>query len=161
MNRKKQTTQWTGCNRLRPVQSYNRRNVCIMLLTQQHLIENEHSPTRQYVAAKWIKTLVQWQLRLFEVIFSIENVEFSVIIYWFILYKISVPMIISNTLQWITYRSVVLTLPVRSENSLISLDRKSSSRRSPCFAAANISSYIANVNDIEIHSRSWKKMSKN
>lgn len=41
-----------------------------------------------------------------------------------------------------TYRSVVLTLPVRSENSLISLDRKSSSNRSPCFAAAKISSYI-------------------
>lgn len=39
-----------------------------------------------------------------------------------------------------TYRSVVLTLPVRSENSLISLDRKSSRRRSPCFAAAKISS---------------------
>lgn len=40
-----------------------------------------------------------------------------------------------------TYRSVVLTLPVRSENSFNSLDRKSSRRRSPCFAAAKISSW--------------------
>lgn len=40
-----------------------------------------------------------------------------------------------------TYRSVELTLPVRSENSLISLDRKSSSKRSPCLAAARISSW--------------------
>lgn len=39
-----------------------------------------------------------------------------------------------------TYRSVVLTFPVLSENSLISRDRKSSNNRSPCLAAAKISS---------------------
>lgn len=62
----------------------------------------------------------------------------------------TIPSTLGGDEQWIcfvfglalfnTYRSVVLTLPVRSENSLISLDRKSSRRRSPCFAAAKISS---------------------
>lgn len=43
------------------------------------------------------------------------------------------------------YRSVELTLPVRSENSLpmSSLDLKSSSNCSPCLAADNMSSYNA------------------
>lgn len=53
-----------------------------------------------------------------------------------------------HSIRWFckhfTHLSVVLTLPVRSENSLISLDRKSSSKRSPCLTAAAISSCASN-----------------
>lgn len=52
----------------------------------------------------------------------------------------------NQSMKWfknLTYRSVVLTFPVRSENSFISRERKSSNRRSPCLAAAKISSYFS------------------
>lgn len=63
---------------------------------------------------------------------------------WFCFYVFTVifPAPIISSLEMTTYRSTVLTLPVRSENSLISLDRKSSRSLSPCLAAAKISSYI-------------------